>query len=101
MIRKKSWNDPFQQASMAGAVDLNNAWFYCYQFSVDFRMTFRDKFASFLPCEPVMQRINGVEYQIGTDCSQRTEEHFFRNMINKIGNSIEFTDANKLIEKAN
>ena len=78
---------------MAGAVDLNNAWFYCYQFSVDFRTTFKDKFASFLPCEPVMQRINGVEYQVGTDCSQRTEELFFSFMFNMIGNSLQLREA--------
>jgi len=54
MIRMKSWNDPFQQASMALAVDFNNAWFYCYQFYVDFETTYEEKFASFLPCEPVM-----------------------------------------------
>ena len=78
---------------MAGAVDLNNAWFYCYQFAVDFHTTFFEKFASFKPCEPITQRVNGQEIQIGADCSQRTQELFFSFIFNMVGNSLQLREA--------
>lgn len=60
MIRRKSWNDPFQLLAQSTAVDLNNAWFYCFQFVSDFNMTFHDKFSKFQPCNVMYENQNGA-----------------------------------------
>lgn len=53
MIRRKEWNDPFQKAAQSLAVNFNNAWFYCYQFTFDFNATFYAKFDKYKPCEDI------------------------------------------------
>jgi hypothetical protein len=33
MIEMIDWNEPFQLAAMGLSVDVNNAFFYCFQFA--------------------------------------------------------------------
>jgi len=48
MIQRYTWADPFLYTSQQIATDINDSWFNCWQFQVDFKAAFWEKKANFV-----------------------------------------------------
>lgn len=48
MTRRFDWSDPYFLIFQAFGVELNDSWFYCYQWAIDMKVTYETKIDNFV-----------------------------------------------------